>query len=370
MEEVGGKDRKVMNKIRDNLRRIPEYVPGKSVNEVKKKYGLKRVVKLASNENPYGANPKVLEILRNFDKFHVYPSPNEIEELIERISEYLGVEKERIVIGAGIDGILENIFKIFIDPGDEVVISIPSFPYYHTLASIFNAREIRIRRRSNFKIDEEAIVNSVTDRTKIMIVCSPNNPTGNLEKLEAVKSIVEGCDALIFIDEAYVEFASRSLIDLSEYENVVVARTFSKAFGLANLRIGYAVMSPELKKAYMKVSTPFPVSSIAVLAAKVSLENLDYMRSCVEKIKRERKRLYNELKSRVKVYPSEANFLFFESPIKSSELAEELMKRSVIVRDCSRFIGCSPFSVRVSVGKKDENEEFLRVLDEVLKDIS
>ncbi len=359
-------DQKVTDKLRENVKRIPEYIPGKSIDEVKRLFGLERVVKLASNENPYGASPKALEILRNFDKLHIYPSPNEVEELTERISEYLGVEKERIVIGAGIDGIIENVFKMFVDPLDEVVIPIPSFPYYHTLSSVMNAKEIRVKRRGDFRIDEESIINSVTDKTKIIIICSPNNPTGNVEDFDAVRTIVESCNALVFIDEAYAEFASRNLIELSEYENVVVARTFSKAFGLANLRIGYAVMSPELKKAYMKVTTPFPVSSIAILAAMASLEDIKHMKSCVEKIRAERARLYSELKKRVRVYPSEANFLFFESHMKSSELAEELMKRGVIVRDCSRFIGCSPFSIRVSVGRKDENDEFLRALDDVL----
>ena len=367
MEGRKNRDQKITDKLRENVKRIPEYVPGKSIDEVKRLFGLKKVVKLASNENPYGASPKALEVLRKFDRLHIYPSPGEVEELTERISEYIGVEKERIVIGAGIDGILENIFKMFIDPLDEVVIPIPSFPYYHTLASVMNAKEIRVKRRGDFRIDEESVINHITDRTKIIIVCSPNNPTGNVEDANAVRAIVESCNALVFIDEAYAEFASRDLVELSEYENVVVARTFSKAFGLANLRIGYAVMSAELKRAYMKVTTPFPVSSIAILAAIASLEDLNHMKSCVEKIRTERARLYSELKSRVRVYPSEANFLFFESHMKSSELVEELMKRGVIVRDCSRFVGCSPFSIRVSVGKREENDEFLRALDDVLK---
>ena len=367
MEGSGDKAYKITDKLRENVKKIPEYVPGKSIEEVKRRFGLSKVVKLASNENPYGASPKAIEAFRRFDRFHIYPS--ESEQLIEKISEYIGVEKERIVLGAGIDGVLENIFKMFVDPGDEVVIPIPSFPYYHTLASVCDAKEIRVKRGSDFKIDENAIIESVTDKTKIIIICSPNNPTGNSEDYDAVKAIVESCNALVFIDEAYAEFASRSLIDLAEYENVVVARTFSKAFGLANLRIGYAVMSPELKKAYMKVTTPFPISTPAILAAIASLEDIEYMKACVEKIRSERDRLYNELKSRVNVYPSEANFLFFESPLKASELAEELMKKGVIVRDCSRFIGCSPYAIRVSIGKKEENDAFLEALDDVLSGV-
>ncbi len=362
--KVGGK--KIADLLRENVKSIPEYVPGKSVDEVKRQYGLSRVVKLASNENPYGASPKVLEAIRRFEKLHVYPSPREAEILVERISEYLGVEEERIVIGAGIDGILENVFKMFVDPLDEVVIPIPTFPYYHTLSSVMNANVVQIRRRADFRIDYELLINSVGERTKIVIVCSPNNPTGNLEDPDTVRAIVESCNALVFIDEAYAEFASSDLLKLSEYENVVIARTFSKAFGLANLRIGYAVMSEELKRAYMKVTPPFPVSSLAMSAAVAALEDLEFMRSCVERIKAERARLYRELKKRVKVYPSEANFLFFESHLKARELVEELMKRGVIVRDCSKFVGCNEFSVRVSVGRREENEEFLRALDDVL----
>ncbi len=365
--EVGGSGiGKVTEKLRENVRKIPEYVPGKSIEEVKRKYGLEKVVKLASNENPYGPSPKVREVLKNFDRFHIYPSPKEIEELTERISEYLGVERDRIVVGAGIDGILETVFKMFVDPRDEVVIPIPSFPYYHTLTAVMGGREVVVRRREDFRIDEDKVIESITDKTKIILICSPNNPTGNVEDVNAVRAIVESCDALVFVDEAYAEFSDENLMELLEYENVVIARTFSKAFGLANLRIGYAVMHPELRKAYMKVSTPFPVSSIAISAAIASLEDLDYIKSCVERIKAERKRIYSELEGTVKVYPSQANFLFFEAPLKADVLVEELMRRGVIVRDCSKFIGCSPFSVRVSVGRKEENSLFLEALRDVL----
>ena len=354
-------------KLREHLKDVPEYVPGKSVDEVKRLYGLRRVIKLASNENPYGASPRVREVLANFDRFHVYPSPKEIEELTERIAEYIGIEEDRIVIGAGIDDILENVFKMLVDPMDEVVIPIPTFPYYHTLSSIMNAKKVLVERREDFTIDAGDVLNAVTDRTKIVIICSPNNPTGNLENPNTVREIVESCDAVIFIDEAYAEFSSKNLLELSEYENVIIARTFSKAFGLANLRIGYAIMSSELKRAYMKVTTPFPVSSIAIQAAIASLEDINYMRSCVDRIRRERERLYSELRRRVNVYPSEANFLFFESSMESTKLAEELLRRGIIVRDCSKFLGCSPYSVRVSIGRKEENDEFLKALDDVLK---
>jgi len=350
-------------KVRRCVRNIPEYVPGKSVDEVKREFGLSRVIKLASNENPYGASPKVREVLREFDRFHVYPSGIEISALTEMISDYLGVEEERIVIGAGIDGVLETTFKMLVDPGDEVVIPIPTFPYYHTLAKVFDAVEVRVRRGENFEIVPPV---PISDRTKIVILCSPNNPTGNVENREVVREIVESSDAIVFIDEAYAEFSDEDLVEMTDYENVILARTFSKAFGLANLRIGYAVVPYQLKKAYMKVSTPFPVSSVAIACAMKALEDLEFVRWCVKRIVKERERLFRRMREFVRVYPSKANFLYFESPIPASKLAYELMKRGVIVRDCSGFVGCSEYAVRVSVGRDDENDEFLRALEDVL----
>ncbi len=365
MGENRVEDNKVISKLRENVKAMSGYRAGKSIEDVIKKYNLNKIIKLSSNENPYGASPRALSVLRRFKNLHVYP--REIGELIDKISEYLNVDRKRIVIGAGIDGILENMFKMFVNPGDEVIIPVPTFPYYHTLSDIFNAKEVRIRRRSDFKIDEETLINSISDKTKIIFICSPNNPTGNTEDLKTVKSIVENSECLVFIDEAYAEFSSKNLLKMLDYENVVIARTFSKAFGLANLRIGYAVMDEDLAKVYRKVNPPFSVSTIAMLMALESLRDIDYMLKCVRKIKAERERVYRKLlKMNIKVYPSEANFLFFKSPIRSSELVDELMKRGVIVRDCSCFIGCDEFSVRVSIGKRNENNMFLNALRDVI----
>ncbi len=369
MESNRAKGGKVLKKVRSCLESISEYIPGRSVEEIKQKYGLKRVVKLASNENPYGTSPKVFEVLKNFRDFHIYPK--EDEKLLEKLAEYTGFDKKNIVIGNGSDGIMENIFKLFVSEGDEVIIPIPTFSYYHTLASVYCAKVINVRRQENFKISVDKILSTVSDKTKIIFICSPNNPTGNDEEFKDVKEIVESVDCLVFIDEAYVEFSDSTLIDLAEYENVVVSRTFSKAFGLANLRIGYAVMSEELARLYRRVSPPFPVSSLAIQCALAVLEDLDYVMSCVKKIVDERERVYKELLKRsIEVYPSKANFLFMKSPIKSSVFVEELMKRGVIVRDCSNFVGCDEYSVRVSIGKRDENDLFLQALDDFLNSIS
>lgn len=356
-----GKDRDKDRKIFEKLRRIDviEYKSGLSIDNY---------VKLSSNENPYGPTPKVHEVLKTFKKLNTYPK--ELPDLKVAISEYLGVEESRIVLGSGSDGVMESIFKMFVEKGDEVVIPIPTFSYYHTLASIYSAKVVNIGRREDFTLNVEEILNAVNDRTKLIMICSPNNPTGNAERIEDVREIVESVDCFVFIDEAYAEFADWNMLELLEHENVIISRTFSKAFGLANLRIGYGVMHEELVKYYKAVTSPFPVSTLAQLCALECLKDLNYMLSCVEKIKLERERIYKELKLRgLDVYKSQANFLFMKSPIKAEEFVREIMKRGVIVRDCSNFFGCDEYSIRVSIGKKEENDRFLQALDDLLSNL-
>jgi len=340
--------------------RLKEYVPGKDEDYVKKRYGVEKVIKLASNENPHGASPRAIQAFREYDRLHIYP-PSHPEELIQKISEYTGFEESRIVVGAGIDGILEAIFKIFIDKGDRVLIAPPTFPYYHTLAEISSADTVRVERDENF------MISNPPREFKLAIVCSPNNPTGNLEREEVVRSLIDS-GGIVFIDEAYVEFSSRTLLHLADSENVVVARTFSKAFGLANLRIGYAVVPEWLRKFYLKAKTPFPLSTPAIKAAEAALDDIEYMEKTVDKVRKERQRVFSALrKEGLEVFPSEANFLFVRLKVESSRFCEELMKRGIIIRDCSGFEGCSNRDVRISIGKKEENDILLQSVGEVLE---
>ena len=365
MEGRGGKDRKVFGKLRKV--EVVEYKSGLSVEEVERRYGVK-AVKLASNENPYGPTPRVYDVLKKFRSFNTYPK--ELPELKTAIADYLSVEENRIVLGCGSDGVMESVFKMFVDRGDEVVIPIPTFSYYHTLASVYSAKVVNVERREDYSLNVEGILNAVSDKTKLVIICSPNNPTGNAERIDDVRAIVESVDCPVFIDEAYAEFADWNMLSLLDYENVIISRTFSKAFGLANLRVGYGVMHEDLVKYYKAVTPPFPVSTLAQLCALECLKDLDYMLKCVEMIKSERERIYRELKRRdIEVYKSQANFLFMKSPIKAGEFVEELVKRGVIVRDCSNFLGCDDYSVRVSIGKPDENNAFLRALDDLLSNL-
>ncbi|ADC65776.1 histidinol-phosphate aminotransferase [Ferroglobus placidus DSM 10642] len=342
--------------IRKELSEVPEYVPGKSVEEIKRTYGLEKVVKLASNENPYGASPKVFEALKNFRDFHVYP-PKDPIELRERIAEYVGFPEKMIVVGAGLDGVLENVFKMFVNKGDVVAIPIPTFPYYEILAKIYGAKIKFLRRKENFETAE------FDERAKLTIICSPNNPTGNVENFEFVREVVESVKGIVFIDEAYAEFTEKRLTKLAEYENVIVGRTFSKAFGLANLRIGYAIMNENFAREYMKVCPPFSISTIAILAAIAALDDIEYMNKAVKKIVAERSRLEKALGKYFRVYPSEANFLYVEAE-NSDEVCYELERRGVIVRNLKNFRGVKN-GIRITVGKPEENNFLLKALEEI-----
>jgi len=369
LEESRNKNNENLVKIRSAVKKIKEYTPGRNPEEVQREFKLGKVIKLASNENPFGPSPKVLDVIKNFKHFNVYPDPDPAD-LREKIAEYTDSSPEKIVIGAGIDGILDSIFKLMIDAGDEVIIPIPTFLYYHTLASIYDAKQIIVERDRNFEISVEEIINKKSSRTKIIFICSPNNPTGNVEKYKKVKEIVEEFrKSLIFIDEAYFEFSGKTLTDLTSYDNVVVARTFSKAFGLANLRIGYAIMDKNLRRQFLKVNPPFSVSSIAKIAALKALDDLDYLKWVVNEIKLERDKIIKKINkiSLFKAYESHANFVFVRSKLKSKIVVNELLKRGIIIRDCSNFPGCSEYDIRVSVGKKDENELFLKNLIQISK---
>ncbi|AIY90705.1 histidinol-phosphate transaminase [Geoglobus acetivorans] len=345
--------------MRSDIDRIPEYVPGKSIEEIKKKYGLKRIIKLASNENPYGFSPLVAEILKNPYRLNVYP-PSDPEELRERISEYIGYEPEMIALSAGMDGVLESVFKMLIDPGDGVCYAPPTFPYYSILARIYRADEIRLKRDANYRMAE------YVKGAKLTIICTPNNPTGNSEDFDFVREVIESVRGYVFIDEAYAEFAERDMLKLAEYENVIIGRTFSKAFGLANLRVGYGIMHPSLRKAFMKVNPPFSLSSIAISAALAALEDTEWMKETVRKIIYGRGWLYSELKKIARPVKSDANFIFFETDISSRDLAERLERRGVIVRSLRNFDGAGENAVRVSVGTEEQNRIFVDALREVL----
>ncbi len=343
-------------KLRPCLGSLKPYVAGKGYTEISRKYGISpdNIVKLGSNENPYGPSPKAIRAMQEISPER-YPEP---EELMEALSGYTGFPEEMIVIGAGMDGVMDTLTRLFLEMGDSALIHIPTFSYYEILTTMAGATPVFSPRGPDFQASTE-----IPDGTKMVFLCSPNNPTGNIMPEESVRKVLESTDAIVFLDEAYVEFANRSLIDLAkEYDNLVVGRTMSKAFGLAGMRLGYAVAPEWIAQEYRRAAPPFfGISCASVAAGVAALDDLDYMRSSVSKIQSERERLHKEVGS----HPSQANFLYLETKETSDIVAELFLQKGVIIRDCRSFRGAGEHHVRVTVGTPAQNDRFLEAFREI-----
>lgn len=345
--------------IDENIRTISEYVPGRSIEDTAKKYGLDpaTIIKLGSNENPLGPSPKAVEaILESAGKVNLYPSAD-AGELVEALSKYLSLPVSNIcAAGPGMDGLLDNLMRLIIQKGDEVILPIPTFSYYEIAARANGASVIYVKRKEDFTIDLDAIGTAVSSRTKVIFLCSPNNPSGNIVPESDIRMLLRSFQGLVFVDEAYIEFGEHSVANLvMEYDNLVVGRTFSKLFGLAGLRLGYAIMPSWLKKEYMKIATPFNVSLPALKAGVAAISDEQHIEKSIAMVREGRKYLQEHIP--FKVYDSMANFVLVDvSPLNASDVCEVLLKRGIIVRDCRSFKGAGNSLIRVTVGTQEQNE--------------
>ena len=345
-------------RVRASLKEVEEYKPGKLV---------KGAIKLSSNENPLGPSPEVIKaIVRSLEggelDLSIYPWEKNEEALVSEISTYVRASVENIVIGAGVDGVLDTLVKIFVDKGDEAIIPIPTFSLYESLVKIAGGIPRYVKRVGNFSIPVEEL--TPTGKTQMIFLCSPNNPSGNCISGDDVRAIIESTNSMVVIDEAYVEFADTSLEELvNEYENVLVLRTFSKAFGLAGLRVGYGVLPEWLVSQYKKVSIPFTVNNIALKAAIVALRDNEHLRRSVELVRDGRQFLESNLQQLFAVYPSQANFVLLDvAPRKSYAVCDTLMENGITVRDCASFRGANDSLIRISVGTREQNAKVVEVL--------
>ncbi|WP_340819120.1 histidinol-phosphate transaminase [Methanolobus sp. WCC4] len=353
--------------VKEVVSSIAEYVPGKSIEEIAKGYGIapSEIIKLGSNENVLGPSPKAIEALvSTASKVNIYPSAD-ASELVEAISEYTGLPAENICAsGPGMDGLLDNLMRLLIEPGDEVVIPTPTFSYYEIAARANGAVAVHVEPGEELEFDVAAIKDAISDRTKVVFLCSPNNPTGKLMAENDVRDILASTKGLVFVDEAYVEFSDRNISHMiSEYDNLIIGRTFSKAFGLAGLRIGYGLMPAWLKTQYMKIATPFNVSLPAVMAGVAALSDRDYLEASVSCAIEGRAFLTENIP--FKVYDSQANFVLVDvSPQFASDVVESLLKKGIIVRNCRSFKNAGESLIRVTVGTKEQNEKVVEAFKE------
>ena len=220
------------------------------------------------------------------------------------------------------------------------------------------ANPVYQQRLKGFEVDPE-----IPEGFKLIFLCSPNNPTGNAISEEIVRTIVESTSAIVFLDEAYAEFADKSLIKMvGENDNLIIGRTLSKAFGLAGLRLGYAIAPEWIAEQYRLVSPLFSMSGLSLAAGFAALKDVEYMKSSVAKIRSERQRIQSRIAG---AYPSQGNFLYIETPKRSTEITEGLLKRGIVVRDCSPMPGAGENHIRVTVGTPEQNERFLEAYSSI-----
>ncbi len=364
-----------MVKTRAIIDEFDTYVPGKSRNEIAKKYGLKPedIIKLGSNENPWGPVPTLKSALDDVVKdMNRYPESNH-EALKELVANYSNVEKDQVLItGDGADEVIDVLAKTFIDPGDEFIVHPPTYMYYEFLFKQYNG--VKVCAKWNVKenkLDVQSVLDAITDKTKVIFLCTPNNPTGGLISQEDLIKIIESTDALVVIDEAYWEFSEVNNINLLKYDNVFIMRTFSKVMGLAGLRIGYGISNPDIIEKISRIKPVFSLTVAAQAAIVATLNDEKFIKESTEKSIAEREYLYESIDKidKLHIYKSKANYLLVDlhdSGFTASELAEKLMEKGVIVRDCTSFYGLDEYYIRISVETHPKNEKFIKILEEIV----
>jgi histidinol-phosphate aminotransferase len=351
--------------VRPAVRAIPSYIPPKAPHQ-----HLSRVVKLDLNESPFGPSPKARTALASFEATNRYPDFAQTA-LREALARYTGMPAEQIVCGAGLDDVLNTLAHLILDEGDEVIIHEPTFGVYRMLAALHGSRAIDAPLGDGFALDPDRVLAAVTKRTKLVILCTPNNPTGNLLDPDAVETVVANAPCLVAIDEAYAEFAGTSHLPLMQrYPNVIILRTMSKFAGLAGMRVGYGIFPAALVPHLHAVIPPFHnVSLPSALAAIASLEDLPFLMENVARIVAARDALSAQLRAipGVEPLPSATNFLLVRLPVEDAQpIVAALAERGVLVRYFGRPELGIRDCLRVTVGLPEENEVFVHTLREIL----
>lgn len=346
------------NILRENIKNLTPYSSARS--EYKGSEG----IFLDANENSFGAAVTVKEFI-SID-LNRYPDPMQIA-LKKKISELKGISVERIFLGNGSDEAIDILFRVFCEPRkDNAIVCPPTYGMYEVSANINNVGVIKVPLiAETFQLDTEAVINTITQNTKLIFICCPNNPTGNGVKWLAIKKILENFKGIVVIDEAYIDFASyRSLIpELSNYPNLVIIQTFSKAWGLAGLRVGMAFASTQIIEVFNKIKPPYNINSVSQKLVLDVLNNSDPVNSSIKEIVSERNKLNEaliKLPFVLKVYLSEANFLLVKTT-NANSIYDHLLKNKVIVRKRNTIILCED-CLRITIGTKEENEFLLNTL--------
>ena len=364
-------------KARKIVDEMDSYVPGRSQDEIAQDFNLKKedIIKLGSNENPWGPSPKAMEAIKDeIESINRYPE-SQLHELVAEIAQYSDVEDSQVIIGGdGADEIIDVLAKTFIDDGDEFIVPLPSYMYYEYLLKQYGAVPVYARwDLDENKLDVDSIFEAISDKTKMIFLCSPNNPTGTLIDKGVLMDIAsKNPEVLIVVDEAYFEYSEVTNKDLiNDFDNIFIIRTMSKVLGLAGMRIGYGLACAEIIEYMHRIKPVFSLTRLSFVAALNTFRDKAYIEESIRKGIESRQYLYDEVSKidGLNVFPSKSNFMLInvkETGFTATELALELMKKGIIVRDCTSFKGLDEYWIRISICTLEEDKKFIEILKEVL----
>jgi histidinol-phosphate aminotransferase len=350
---------------------LQPYQPGKPIEELERELGVRDIIKLASNENPLGPSPRALQALPStLADLHRYPDGGAYE-LKRALATKLGADAAQVTVGNGSNDVLELIARSYVQPGDEVVFSEHAFAVYPLVTLAVGGRPVVVPAR-DYGHDLDAMAAAVTERTKVIFIANPNNPTGTWLRRDALEAFIHRVPprVIVVLDEAYFEYVAEAdypngLQWLAQFPNLVVARTFSKIYGLAGLRIGYGVSHPQVADVLNRVRQPFNVNSVALAAALAALDDDLHVQASAVLNRRGLQQIADGLRALgLPFIPSVANFVTVEVG-DGAAVYQSLLRMGVIVRPIGNY--GLPRHLRVSVGLEPENARFLATLAKVIK---
>ncbi len=356
------------NVVKKSILNISPYIPGKPIEEVKREYGIKDIIKLASNENPLGPSKLAIKgIKKKLKELNLYPESS-VYYLRKSLSEYLRVKEDMLMFGNGSNELEQLIAETFVEPGDEVMFSSLSFVVYSIVTDITGGIPIQVPHK-NFRHDIDRFIEKLSEKTKLIFLCNPNNPTGTIITKDEFEKLMQNVSqkTIVVLDEAYFEYVEdKNYPDgikyLPKYKNLIVLRTFSKIYGLAGLRIGYGIAAPDIVNFIERVRPPFNVNSLAQVAALYSLKDKEHVRKTIKVNNTGKKFLEKEFdKLKIEYIKSHANFIFVKFKYASKFVFEELLKKGIIIR---------PFFdnfARITIGTMEQNKRLIKELKKILE---
>jgi histidinol-phosphate aminotransferase len=361
--------------VRKNIEDISPYVSGKPIEEVQRELGLETIVKLASNENPFGCSTLAKEaMLTEMEQISFYPE-GMAPALTEKLARKLNINQDQIILGNGSDEVIRLLTRTYIQQNDEVIMADVTFPRYETNVLIDGGTPVKIPLINGVH-DLQGMYDAITEKTRMIFVCNPNNPTGTIVEKEKLTSFIEKVPKhiLLVVDEAYYEYVDdedylETLPLLNTHSNLVILRTFSKIYGLAALRIGYGLMDASIIQELAKVKEPFNTNRLAQAAAFASLDDHTFVEQCARKNEEGRRYLENELSEMgLTFFPSHANFLMVKLNHPGRDIFEKLLISGIIIRS-GHLLGYEN-TIRVTIGTPLENERFINSLQHAIKKTS